>query len=80
MKKMKSLQRFILEAESLRVYRSFVRKIRKIEDEAMVTQLKGELRSAWEGTTAVDDTELKMLLYSSKNQMKMLDQILSFTN
>lgn len=80
MRKLKSLQRFILEAESLRIYRSFAKKIRRVEDEAMVAQLQGELRSAWEGTREVGDTELKMLLYSSKNSMKMLDQILSFTN
>lgn len=77
---MKSLQRFILEAQSRILYRDFAKRAIKIQDPVLRADVKNQIRQGFDSTHELSDEALKYRLSSEKINVKYLDELIMFSN
>lgn len=78
--KMKGLKRFVLEAQSRLLYREFVKRVTKIKDQSLKSDVKRQIRTGFETTAHLTDEQLKYRLSTEKANLRYLDELLMFSN
>ena len=77
---MKSLKRFVLEAQSRLLYRNFMKKVVKIKDPVLRGDVRGQIREGFRTTGHLSDESLKYRLSTEKTNLRYLDELLRFSN
>jgi len=76
---MKSLKRFILEAQSRIVYRQYAKLLAKLPDKTLRSEIKEEVRRGFLETINIDDTGLKYRLALEKGNLQKLEQMVGMS-
>lgn len=77
---MKSLQRFILEAQSRLLYREFIRRVIKLKDPELRKDVKSQIRQGYLNTINISDENLKYRLSIERTNIRYLDELVMFSN
>jgi hypothetical protein len=77
---MKSLQRFILEAQSRLLYREFSRRVIKLKDPELRKDVKSQIRQGYLNTINISDENLKYRLSIERTNIRYLDELVMFSN